>query len=404
MGLLRLNRKRKFVVAFLVAMSVCNLFLIVSLIPSLRRGYQDFTIFYSAGCLLRRGQAANLYSLSEQYRVQREFAPDVPIRQAALPYNHPPFEALLFVPFTFLKYLPAYALWSALNLIMLASSLVLLRKEFADLRAFPLAFLGLAATGFLPVVLGILQGQDDVLLLLMITVGLILLQREEDASAGGVLALGLFKPQLVMPLVLLLAIRRPRVLVGFVPVGIVLALISVAIVGLGGAINYVRFVFYLEKSGAGGAVGSDYMPNFHGLIACLLDAGRTRLLAAVLTLTCSVALILIASWKIRKVPDSICYAFGLATVTAILVSYHALAYDLSLLLPVVLLLFSRQDPMQATRTRVETTLLLLLLFLTPLYVLLLLWLPVHVFCWFSLVLLWLFWRLGQDQPELGRQS
>ena len=397
MGLLRLNGKREFVAAaFLMAMTACHCFLIVSLMPSLRRGYQDFTIFYSAGCLLLKGQAANLYSLSEQYRIQREFAPDVPIRQAALPYNHPPFEALLFVPFTFVQYRSAYVLWTALNLIVLSLSLVLLRKEFAELRTFPLAFLGLAATGVFPVALGVLQGQDDIVLLLIITIALILLHREEEVSAGGALALGLFKPHLVIPLVLLLAIRHRRVLVGFVPIGMVLALISVAMVGLGGAINYVKFVFYLEKTGAGGAVGSDFMPNLRGLIAWLPGVGRARVFATVLTLTCSVALIVAAWWKIKNGPDSICYAFGLATVAAILVSYHALTYDLSLLLPAIFFFFCGTAPKNRNKAGAGTMLLLVLLFLTPLYALLLF--RLNRMCWFSTILLWFFVKLagGQD--------
>jgi hypothetical protein len=81
-----------------------------------RKGYPDFTIFYSAGKMVRAGMARSLYDERVEFQVQRQFAPNVSIRHGALPYNHPPFEALLFVPFTHLPYLPAYLAWNAVNL------------------------------------------------------------------------------------------------------------------------------------------------------------------------------------------------------------------------------------------------------------------------------------------------
>ena len=41
---------------FLLGMTCCNLALVFRLAPSLRDGYQDFTIYYSAARLLREGR------------------------------------------------------------------------------------------------------------------------------------------------------------------------------------------------------------------------------------------------------------------------------------------------------------------------------------------------------------
>jgi hypothetical protein len=96
-------RSRRFLVAiFLLAMTLCNLTLLFRVMPLLRSGYQDFTIYYTGARLLRNGQAPALYDLATQYRMQLTFA-HVAIRKGPLPYNHPPFEALLFVPFTLLE-------------------------------------------------------------------------------------------------------------------------------------------------------------------------------------------------------------------------------------------------------------------------------------------------------------
>jgi hypothetical protein len=70
-------------------------------------GLPDFRIFYTAGLMLRRGQGTSLYNDSLQLNTQREFVPPARFDDTPLPYNHPPFEALLYLPLTSLSYLPA---------------------------------------------------------------------------------------------------------------------------------------------------------------------------------------------------------------------------------------------------------------------------------------------------------
>ena len=166
------QHRKVLVVGFLLAMTFCNAALLFRLIPSLRNGFQDFTIFYTGAVLIRTGHSAALYDLATQYQTQLTFA-HVPIRQGALPYNHPPFEALLFVPFTRFEYWPAYLLWTALNLLMLGLSVILLRKHFQRLARVHLVILFLGATAFFPVAIGIIQGQDLVLLLLLLVLTVI---------------------------------------------------------------------------------------------------------------------------------------------------------------------------------------------------------------------------------------
>ena len=87
--------------------------------------------------------------------------------------------------------------------------------------------------------------------------------------------------------------------------------------------------------------------------------------------------------------------FSLATIAAILISYHALPYDLVLLFPSVLGLLAKAISENTRLSRADTG-LLLLFFLTPLYVLL--WLRLNQFAWFGLLLIWLLWRLGRPSP------
>jgi hypothetical protein len=82
-------------------------------------------------------------------------------------------------------------------------------------------------------------------------------------------------------------------------------------------------------------------------------------------------------------------------VTALLVCFHALSYDLTLIFPLLLFLLgaSLETATHAPTRKQETSrlVLLFLLFLTPLHIFLVR--DARSFFWFSLVLLWLFFRL-----------
>jgi len=380
-------RKRKFrITAFLFATACCNLVLLFQVVPKLRNGYQDFAIYYTAGKLLREGRAAALYDMGAQYQTQLTFA-NVPIRHGALPFNHPPFEALLFVPFTLLGFWPAYLLWTALSLGMLATCVALLRR-FPAIRAVHPALLGTGALAFFPLINGLLQGQDSILLMFLAVAALTCLDKGADAAAGAWLAAGLFRPHMVVPLALLLAVRRWRVLVGFVPVALALLGVTVAIMGWGGPLAYTRFVLFVEGARIGN-FGPQVVPNLRGLIGSLLG-NVSRPLSALLIASSSVAAFGVTLRRIRKGGDSLSYSFCLALVTTILVCFHAHSYELTLLLPLFLFLLAALVASGSAPSPTRALLLFLLAF-TPLYMYLLY--QVGHFFWFSLVVLWLFFRL-----------
>src|SRR5437870_7943570 len=82
-------------------------------------GRSDFRQLYTAGYMVRSGHAHELYD----YESQRYFQNKV-LSQAdmALPFIRPAYEALLFVPFSFLSYRTAYFAFLGLNVILLAVS------------------------------------------------------------------------------------------------------------------------------------------------------------------------------------------------------------------------------------------------------------------------------------------
>jgi|HubBroStandDraft_1064217.scaffolds.fasta_scaffold10280_4 hypothetical protein len=318
------------------------------------KGYPDFTIYYTAGSMLRQGLGHALYDDRVQFQVQRTFAPQVATRLGALPFNHPPFEAVLFIPFSYFPYRLAYLLWGLVNFAMLAVLPILLRWQVPVLARNPAAAwrLTVVSLTFFPAFFALLQGQDAILLLFLYSLAFVSLRKNRLISAGAWLACGLFKFHLVLPFLVLTLIQekraqgRKRILTGFVLVGGVLAAVSVVAVGVRQIISYPRYVLGLEKTMAMGAIMPSDMPNLRGIL--YLMASNLRHFD-ILVICISAAVYLLTAW-ISTLPDNDRDAhpidadqhdlkFSLAVFATVLVSYHGLGYDLCLLgLPALLLL------------------------------------------------------------------
>jgi len=303
---------------------------------SVRKGYSDFSIYYCAGTIVRQGLGRQLYDNTTQFKVQQEFSPGVAIRHGALPYTHPPFEAMLFVPFTYIPYPSAFALWDLANLVMLISLPFLLRPHLRQLENYRWPLWVFASLGFFPIFFALLQGQDAIVLLFLYTLAFVCLKKNRDACAGAWLALGLFKPHLVLPFVFLLLMQgRKKALYGFLPTAALLALVSIAIVGREGMVQYPHYVVHLEATMAQGAIVPSDMPNLRGLVYMLLHGDSY---VGAVALASSLGLLILAAWQGRGATDFLDLKFSLGAFVAVLVSYHAMGYDLSMLmLPVFLL-------------------------------------------------------------------
>ena len=302
---------------------------------------------------------------------------------------HPPFEWLLFVPLTYLSYLPAYLVWTFLNVVMMTLSLGMLRKTFAETQRLSPLFLILSVAAFAPAVRALIQGQDSVLLLLLVTLSLFLLARSRLVLAGAVLACGLFKFHLVLPLALVLAVRRPRLLLGLFPVAAVLLAIWATMTGWHGIADYGHLTAYTETHGAAGTRISA-MPNLRGLIAELAgkSEGTSGTLLAIVSATAALG---IALWEVGRRATGTRFAFAVAIVTCILVGYHAVIHDLTLLLPVVLMLFSA--PGAATRSEMRSDTALLVVVYASLFLGSWVWPALNPWWWIPIVV-WIYRKYG----------
>jgi uncharacterized membrane protein len=334
-------------------MVATHAFFLWSVRGRIQKADPDFTVFYTAGKILREGRGRELYEARTQDAVQREFATNTDIRQGPLPYIHPPFEALMFVPLTFLSYVEAFVLWNLLNLGMLAAIARLLRPVLLSLNGILLWEWLLALLAFFPVFANFLQGQDAILLLLIVVLGFGALERHADFVAGCWFGLGIFKYHFVIPLLLILAVWRGRKLfLGFAATASAGALLSLAMVGWHGALQYPAYAWRVVSMPGHGQTPLGLMPNLRGFIAGWPALENVGWPVQLIALVASVGLV-IAVARIRnvaedrepgQVPDRendrrfFRLSFACAVITAVLVSYLANPHDLCLLvLPLALL-------------------------------------------------------------------
>ena len=354
--------------------------------PLVPMGFPDFSIFYTAARILRQGHAANLYDDSLQEAVQRSFAVTaVDKRGCILPYNHPPFEALIFVPFTGLPFLPAYFVWLGINCALLIVLLLLLRAHLHSLSREPAWLCVLAGFAFFPLYVVLVQGQDSILLLFCYVMAFrscgadIPVRGSSELTAGLWLGLGLFKFHLVLPfLFVLLLQKRFRLIAGTMIAGLGLALTGLATVGWHGLLSYPSYVLWTDRAAKfGWNFVHNNNPNLRALILSILPAHNPRL-APLLVVSVSLALIAFVAWlgksPMKAGAESGQLALAMTIVANVLVSYHTWVQDLSLvLLPILLtanVLLSSHE--LGVRTRQVLWASLAVLSCSPIYAVLLL--------------------------------
>ncbi len=321
-------------------MIAAHLFFLWTVRTRIARGDPDFTVFYTAGKILREGRASELYDSRTQWDVQRELALNSDLRSGPLPFIHPPFEVLAFVPFTYLSYPVAFASWNVLNLGLLGTLVVVLKPQVGFLRKVRWWEGVLVGLAFFPIFANFHQGQDSILLLLLVSLSYQALARNAYFATGSWLALAMFKYHLILPLFLVLAIWKGRkFILGFLTVAFLLALVSLGMVGWHGALQYPGFAWNVVTRPELGGIPPRQLPNLLGLVAGWpgLQPLKLPLQAAVLACT---ALLLLGISLLRNAArseDGLKLSFSSAVTAALLAGYSTNTYDLSLLvLPLLL--------------------------------------------------------------------
>jgi hypothetical protein len=292
----------------------------VSLLPRMVRGGSDFRQLYVAGTMVRRGEAASLYDYGAQSRLQHEL---ISPKEDAIPFLRPAYQALLFAPFTLLSFRGAYLLWTALNAVLAAAICFLLRRQFPGLEEAGKLLPTLVICAYFPIWVALLQGQDTILLLLLLAAALLALNGDREFLAGALLACGLFKFQIILPIAFLFVLwKRWRFARGFFAAAAVLAGLSFALVGTRGIGSFVASLLHVHYP-----VRYETMCNLHALLVGLLGNSLPVTLA---TIVLSVlAWLAVARWSPAKRGPN---ALMIAIPAAALVSYYLFPHDWSVMI------------------------------------------------------------------------
>ena len=323
------------------------------MLPTFLGGRADFRQLYTAGYMLRSGSATHLYDYDAQLYFQRLV---VGPGEIPLPFIRPAFEALLFVPFSLLSYRPAYFLFLMVNIGLLSICFRLLRVRLDHIyEVYP--WLPVAMfLAFLPIAAALVQGQDSILLLTLLTVSLVLLDRSKDFVAGLLVGLGLFKLQIVIPIgVLFIVWRRWRFSAGFSIASASMALLSIGVAGYAQARSYALSLLSIG-AGHGSLEGQfkypvpvQQMANLHGLIFGLTSSRMSVSFVQVATVALSLLLLGASATLARRTERS--DSLLLAICVSAVVSYYLLIHDLSILFLPIVMTLNRYLQSEATRDK-----------------------------------------------------
>ncbi len=301
--------------------SIAGIFL---MLPLGRSGRVDFRHLYTAGYMVRVGHAAEDYDYALYEKFQNEL---VGPAQGALPFNHLAYEALFYAPFSLLNYWHAYLAFLAANLIILVASIRVLRELFSPLTQI-WSYLPVAiVVCFLPVAIALIEGQDSLVLLALFTAAIAAEYAHKDLKAGVSVGLTLFKFQYAIPVVVLFLIwKRWRFLTGFAMSASAVVSLSVWLTGFSGSVSYVRSIIamsakYSSANGVLYGIHPEGMANLRG-IAYVLTGGSVSVTHWIVIIGSAAVMV----WGALKRPS-----LGGALLTALLVSYHQVIADATLL-------------------------------------------------------------------------
>ena len=278
----------------------------------------DFVSHYAAGEIVRQ-QPQNLYSLG----VQRQYQAALKGRQY-LPWVHPPVEALMFAPLTFMGIDRAFRVWEAIGIGALCWIAFSMRRLLGDLTGAQLG--AVFAAGWLPLGCGLAAGQDHIVCLLLYVWVFLLAEDGRDLPAGCCLGLAFLRFQLAIPLLLFFVVMRRWKVVG-AAVTTVAAMVaaSFALVGRALVPSYRAAILYL--AGVHDVASMTRMPSVRGLLAFVVKDPRALVMA---TAVASVAVLVAGGlmWA-RAERQRFDLVFASALLLALTVDYHLFMYDLS---------------------------------------------------------------------------
>ncbi len=250
----------------------------------------DFPAIVIGAGLVNSGHGANLYNLDLQLREQQRIraagylslSPDEN-KQLKYPYPYTPFLAVLWSPLSALSPLTGMAVWDLINIIGMAGGLWFLLSSLPIAKTTRLTLL-LAGITCLPFIVNLEQGQSSGIVMLGLGVGIGLLRRGQDLSAGLALGLLALKVQWLPFILLVLLFKgRWRALLGVLSTGVALSLVVLLTMGTGWIPGYLNIVQSVQQYGRELLLDPWYSHSLSGGLTALLGRGAEDVVRVVNT-------------------------------------------------------------------------------------------------------------------------
>ena len=281
----------------------------------------DFVEFYNAGRILNKYGSHRLYDFQLQDDLTHEFLPHL-----SIPFVTPPYVAILFSPLAHLPLWLAYLTWIMISIALYLGAITLMLR----LEPLPRGMTFLVSLGFPPFFMLVLTGgQISAIGCFIFALWLYLMKRQRKLIAGVVLGLLLYKPTLVIFLLpALLFGRQFRTLLGFAAVSGLLIMLSIWMLGPAGLIRYLAILREFSSLVSLGYMRASMYVDLATFIRQLFHVD-IKFLGMLLALP--------LTYLIRHSPER-------AIVPTMVFNPYAPAYDLILLVPLLILAYRFVSP------------------------------------------------------------
>lgn len=205
----------------------------------------DYVMLYVAGQTIAMGQAESLYHDARNQQRSAALFPSMDSNQC-WPFRYPPTVAACMAPLSQLPYQWSFAIFFCMQLGLLGINSSLLSRDYECIQEYSGWLWAIVGS---PLIIETLIGGQASLIALSCVLGFAHFYRKhDDTMAGVMLALTLYKPNVLALFILGCLVVRPRLLRGFLPVlgmGIVVALLTSGPAGLA---EYLRLGTQLASS------------------------------------------------------------------------------------------------------------------------------------------------------------
>jgi hypothetical protein len=295
-----------------------------------------FPEYYASAKLILAGKGASSYLSSNLGQMQHELFPAMGKR--FVPMYLPPQGLILLTPIALLQPVPALYVWKAFLIACLVFSVIFLVRTFSlDYKKTCFLIAGLCLSYACYEALRI--DQIAPILLLSLSAALYFLQKNRDIKAGLALSIMIIKPQYILPfLVYLVGMRRWRPIIIFCGISLILTVAAYLLIGWAGFANYFALllapqgIFHMQPA---------LMPTFFGQMLRLSPFFSKEILYIANAVFLAVAF---CSWFCgsdnRDNAKAILWAYLITIPVTLLTSLHCCNYDLLLLVPALIIIFT----------------------------------------------------------------